>query len=275
MADADRIAYFEVSTPLGRLSKTGHTVGSPGVTEPGLRRLGSYALVLVCSGAGWYRDPRIARRPLGPGDCILVLPDHPHRYRSAGAATWTTYYLVFEGPVFDVWRAGGLLDPADPVVHLAPVRSWLDRFQAVTRQRSDGRRPTPLQQVCRVQALLADIRSSQRRPDLSERDGRWLERVERAIDAPPEDGFDERRLAAELGIAHETLRKRYRRLTGTTLQRRRAERVMEEACRLLTHTELRLRDIAERLGFADEFSFSKRFKAITGRAPGRYRRELD
>jgi transcriptional regulator GlxA family with amidase domain len=46
---------------------------------------------------------------------------------------------------------------------------------------------------------------------------------------------------------------------------------MTTAARLLRETDLPLRSVAERTGYATEFAFGKAFKREFGTAPGRYR----
>ncbi|MDI6619669.1 MAG: AraC family transcriptional regulator [Clostridiales bacterium] len=48
---------------------------------------------------------------------------------------------------------------------------------------------------------------------------------------------------------------------------------VEEACRLLTETNMKILDIALQVGFEDEKSFYKIFKKIKGIAPGKYRKK--
>lgn len=76
-----------------------------------MRVLGSYALVYVVGGGGEYSDARGTRRQVSEGDLIWVFPDIPHAYGPARGGRWDEIYLVFDGPVFDLWRQRGLLDP--------------------------------------------------------------------------------------------------------------------------------------------------------------------
>ena len=57
--------------------------------------------------------------PLTTGDVVLVLPERAHWYGPGRGRTWDELYLVFDGPVFDLWRGTGVLDEAHPV-HSAP-----------------------------------------------------------------------------------------------------------------------------------------------------------
>lgn len=49
---------------------------------------------------------------------------------------------------------------------------------------------------------------------------------------------------------------------------------IEEAKRLLTHSDAAIGDIAIRCGMGDPTAFGRRFRAVTGQTPGTYRRTL-
>ncbi len=57
------------------------------------------------------------------------------------------------------------------------------------------------------------------------------------------------------------------RLTGRTTKQLILERVNLEAVRLLRFSDLSVKEIADRLGFSDQFAFSKAFKRQRGEAP--------
>lgn len=60
---------------------------------------------------------------------------------------------------------------------------------------------------------------------------------------------------------------------GMTMQQYHNAMRMEEACRLLCSTLMRIGDIAEKLGFSDMLYFSRCFHRYTGKSPSRYRKE--
>ena len=49
---------------------------------------------------------------------------------------------------------------------------------------------------------------------------------------------------------------------------------MEEACGLLSDKTLTLRDVAEKLGYCDEYHFSKQFSKTIGWSPREYRARI-
>lgn len=56
--------------------------------------------------------------------------------------------------------------------------------------------------------------------------------------------------------------------------RLRAEWTVEAGCHLLQYTGMTGAQIAERLGYADEYHFSRRFKQLRGETPTQFRRHL-
>jgi AraC family transcriptional activator of pobA len=73
--------------------------------------------------------------------------------------------------------------------------------------------------------------------------------------------------AAELGVTTGTLSRVLTKLTGQTTKQLILDRVLLEAVRLLRFSDLSIKEIAARLGFNDQFAFSKAFKRQRGVAP--------
>jgi len=49
---------------------------------------------------------------------------------------------------------------------------------------------------------------------------------------------------------------------------------MEAACHLMQYAQLTFAQMAEQLGYADEYHFSKRFKQLIGVSPSQFRRQI-
>src|ERR687894_1157350 len=92
---------------------------------------------------------------------------------------------------------------------------------------------------------------------------RFLEALERDFETSHDAGH----YASELGVSPGTLSRILTRLTGRTTKQLILERVVLEAVRLLRFSDLSVKEIAARLGFSDQFAFSKAFKRERGAAP--------
>jgi AraC-like DNA-binding protein len=84
------------------------------------------------------------------------------------------------------------------------------------------------------------------------------------IGVPPLDGPQ---VARVLQMPYESFRKKFVALAGVSPGQYRARRLLERAGELLQHGQLNNRQIAARLGFCDEFHFSRQFKKHHGASP--------
>lgn len=258
-------------SPLGAIKQAAYVKGSKGCGRPIPRKLQNYALVYSLGGEASYWDERIGRRRMQPGDLFFILPNIAHQYGAELGQTWDEYFIVFEGPVFDLWCDIDLISPEKPILHVEPVAYWLRRLEACLDTHGATGQAGTLRQVCQLQSLLAEILcvadgSTQPQPH-------WLESACNALSDGSMRPMDLPKLARSLGISFETFRKKFTQIMGIPPSQYRAARTIDRACSLLLESDILGKEIALRLGFTDEYHFSKRFKQITGLSPIQFRRQ--
>ncbi len=232
------------------------------------RTLPHYTLVYVTRGHGAYRDERGVELPVKAGDAILVYPGLEHWYGPAPGDTWDEFYLVFEGPVFDLWQNTGSLDRENPVVSLRPMDFWRDRILSLIGGGGARTESELISETVGLQALLADIVKAGE-DDMAD-DIAWLSNAKEAI----AQTMDVRRAAQVMGTSYEAFRKRFRKLAGRSPGRFRTSLLMERACQMLTDPDIMLREVSDELGFCDEYHFSRQFSKTVGWSPSEYRSRI-
>ena len=80
-------------------------------------------------------------------------------------------------------------------------------------------------------------------------------------------------LSNALNISYRTLARRFRDETGETISERLTKIRLESAKQLLADSNMTLYDIAEAVGYENEFYFSNSFKKHYGMSPSAYRKE--
>lgn len=80
-----------------------------------------------------------------------------------------------------------------------------------------------------------------------------------------------RSLAEEFNMTTSSFSKLFRDFSGENYVEYVSGLRMKKACELLAETDLRIRDIMERVGYSDLSSFTRKFTQTFGMAPGRYR----
>lgn len=273
-------------TKSGELTKSGEasdetfseTSSDPTRSTPPLSRwrtFGSFALVYLTQGTGKYQDARGRDMPLQAGDTILVFPTLAHRYGPTHPGeSWREIYLVFQGPIFDQWLSSGLLNEHHPIFRLQPIHTWRRRIAQVIDDFPPNTPQAAAVEVCRLQQLLADMLAAAQSNHPDSRDvmhqSQWLAHARQLL----EQGLTPRLAADQLSCAHDTFRKKFTQLAGLTPARYQTMRLIDHACELMHLATLTDKAIAQKLGFCDEFHFSKRFKQITGLSPRAYRHQL-
>jgi AraC-like DNA-binding protein len=268
---SQQVVYNHERTILGRVTLAGYIYDGNGVQGP--RVLGSYALVYLLAGSGWYCDTAGREERVRAGDLLMLAPDVGHSYGPAAGESWNEFYCVFDGPAFDLLRDVGLLAAERVIMHLPAIDTWLGRFEAalpspalVTLSERTIALSRFIQLVTEIVALDRDA-SHPVTPA-------WIPQACRLLAAELDRSDAPRAIAAQIGVPYETFRKVFQRTIGDSPGRYHMTRRIDAACKLLLETDLTLAAIAERLGFANEFHFSRRFKQIAGLAPREFRRQM-
>jgi AraC-like DNA-binding protein len=261
MNPSHQLYHSATSCLLGRITLTGTIHNSIGLPPKPMRVLGSYAVVYLLAGGGHYADANGCRQRVGAGDLLVLFPDLAHTYGPEPGGRWDEIYLVFEGPVFDLWRQSGLLTPAQPVHHLEPVRWWQQRLAGVVAPNLS----TP-ERLALLQAVLAGALAAGAQPEEA-----WLRPARALLEADMDRELYVEDVARQLKLSPETFRKKFSRLAGLSPWHYRLTRIIDRACQLVHEGRLTNKEIAAQLGFSDEFHFSRRFKQITGRSPSQFR----
>ena len=249
-------------SPLGTIRLAGFIENGKGTNGP--RRYPSFALVILLDGLGFYRDERGYSVELRPGDLTWVFPRLQHAYGPQTAKHWTEFFIVFDGPIFELWEAQNLFRDLTPVQHLDRTEIWLDRLLSICS--SQPRTPAgACAAIVSLQAALIDLIRLQ--STSSDEDPEWLERGAHALEQLdlPAGGFAQ--MAKNLGVSYETFRKRFRMRFGLSPQQYRLRCLMQRAAVLLTEEQLSVKETAARVGFCDPYHFSRTFRKVTGRSP--------
>ena len=263
------------NTPVGAISAAGHIVAGRGM-EPGARRtFGAYALVYALAGEAAYWDEIIGSRAIRAGDLFVVFPDIPHRYGAVDGRTWDEFFVVFNGPMFDCWRSQGLISPERSWWHLTPIDYWLGRLRGCIDTQGRLGIHGAFQQVCQLQQVLADILAHAPSPSgATPHHPSWLAEACTLLADPAQRDLDLAGVARRIGVPLDTLRRTFTATMGLPPATWRRTRLIDEACRRLAGGAVTGRQLAEDLGFADEYHFSKTFRRVTGSTLSQFRARL-
>ncbi len=268
------MARNALSPSLGHISLAGFGRVDLGIPRRAMRVLGSFAVVYIVDGSGYYEDASGLRIGLRAGDLLLIFPDLPHAYGPEKDSSWTELFLVFDGPVFDLWLSTGLLNQAKPVHHVEPIYHWMNRFETILGAPHQPGYTPSLLEVCRLQTVLSEALVGGSKGGAEDEESAWAARACMLLESEVGNNLDLREVACELNMSYDGFRKRFARHMHVSPAKYRCIRLVDRACELIQKGSLTDKQIAEKLGFCDQFYFSRRFKEITGRTPSQFRASL-
>ena len=192
----------------------------------------------------------------GPRIRFHTFPDH----------AWNHRYVAFQGATAQIWKSQGLL-PQYP--QAAPHRNYHDRFDELIELSQNYTSWSHRRAVNLLEGLLLEL--AQARSQISHEES-WLENVLQRLHHQKYFSGDYHQLARDHGMALSTLRRRFRLATGMALHTYVMEIRISRARTLLGETDLSLKEISDRLNYADIGYFSRQFREITGVTPSVYRK---
>ena len=258
---------------LGGVNKGGFGVGMP-PSPP--RTLACYGFAYVLDGNGQYQDHHLSATKLGKGGIALFFPGKPHRFGTLPGQFWDELWFEFEGPVFDLMKKNGLLNPKHPLHHAPNCDYWFRRFFQIIPP-VHLRKKIPSQViVTRFVSVLTEILANsetdeepvQARDDWLDTACSMLSTQDTGKASHPAD------VAKKLGLSYETFRKKFRAAVGFSPGHYLLDSRIDRAAALLHQGRFTIKEIALQMSFCDEFYFSRCFKRRFGQSPRAFRQRV-
>lgn len=196
------------------------------------------------------------------GDSVIITPGTRNIY-GGFHDVYEEDTINFLGPVADMLMRAGVISngifPFGNVRRLLPVMELL-RDPAANSQ---------IQANIEFQKLLVDLylaKCSRREEDYP-----LLERLLIELKENPRRWWTVREMAEMCNLSDDQLRRIFLRRTGVAPKLYADRLKLNQAASLLTDSEKSVAEIAAEFGYMDQYHFSRRFKAVMGMSPTRYR----
>lgn len=187
----------------------------------------------------------------------------------AGSAWWEHRYVAFKGARVSRWIADGLYFEGPQA---APDRdkgvTYRVLFDELLQQVRRHDRWGTVRATNLLERILLELAEARAQP--ADREP-WLDLALERL-AKADGAFDYEALADACGMSLGTLRRRFRKATGSALHKYALQCRIGTACSLLGDGDLPVKSIAEKLGYSDVYFFSRQFRQAMGVPPATYRR---
>jgi AraC-like DNA-binding protein len=235
------------------------------------RVMPSFVMVCVLRGRGWFTDGTGTRHEVGPGCVLQMPPGRKHTVVIDPNGAWVEFYLTLPGALWTLMERMSSAWNAEPVLRVELDAALVDHFEqylASLRDTDDDGLPAVMLDGARLMTRLhqrhRDGQCQDSRRRMIAASCRALgEQLDRRIKLPV--------LARRFGLSYERFRKVFTEAVGAPPGEYRTRRRLDQARALLNDRRRTLQDVAQQLGYADAFAFSKQFKRYVGVSPSGYR----
>jgi AraC-like DNA-binding protein len=235
------------------------------------RVLPEFQIGYVSSGEGVF-ETETAKYKVEPGSMLLVLPGVRHRACLTSESGWQEYWVGFRGNYFSRLFDEGVFSK-DFVFFEAGISSRIISTYKRIFDEVITRRPSYQlrigSEILSLIATLLDHKQRQERPDHYQK---IVEKAKGLMALNLYGSIDLPNISSELGVCTSLFNKIFKTYTSMTPYQYYINIKIDEAKNLLEQGGTTVKETAYRLGFEDQYYFSRLFKSKTGVTPKNWKK---
>ncbi len=229
-----------------------------------------YILIYCVKGNGWavIADKKYT---LSAGDFVLLPANTPHEYGADEQTPWTIYWMHFKGTTSSDFVDMMLKRMGDHVASISFQEKRMQLFEEIYTSLERGYSTDNIcyASVC-LQHFLATCCFDNNYLAIHEKTDSislCVNYLQKHIDKPL--SLNDIASAVNLSVSH--FASIFKKNTGFSIIEYFNHLKTQKACQYLQFTDLRINEIADRLGIEDPYYFSRMFTKIVGTSPNKYR----
>ncbi|MDR2476285.1 MAG: AraC family transcriptional regulator [Treponema sp.] len=280
------LPYSEEDEKLGMLCTTAGTIHvPPGIVYPPQKNehpalfrpvaegriLPEFQLIYITEGEGIFssagRDYQVK-----PGCILLLLPGIKHAYRPLLETGWHEYWVGFKGGYFSKLLEEGRFSPEHIFFETGLHDSILNAFNQIL---DEVRAERPLYQfkTCAlILSLVAEVLSRDRRKDQPNHYEKIVARTKYLMESNVCGAINLPSISQQLGISVPRLNTIFKDYTSMTPYQYYIHIKIHKAESLLEQEDISIKEAAYKMGFEDQYYFSRLFKNKTGVSPSDWKK---
>lgn len=201
--------------------------------------------------------------------CMLIQwPGEPMNY--GPESSWIEMYFIYPEDTFTTWKKTGLFTPDNPVRKMYNPAKVIERALELYHQLQH-----PPWSGDRIDSLCYDlVLETWLNEQKTIIENTHIPEIRKRIEESIGGDIDCNALAKEFNMSLSSLRRYWHKYHGEeTFAEYRNYCFLQKSCRLLSETDLAVKEIAVKMNFADPFYFSRKFTQLAGMTPVEYRKK--
>jgi AraC-like DNA-binding protein len=279
------LPYSEEDEKLGMLCTTaGSTMVPPGVVYPPRKNdhpaifrpvavgrvLPEFQIVYISAGEGVFTSSDQTYN-VNPGSVLLILPGLKHSYHPLPETGWHEYWVGFKGAYFSGLIKEGHFSPDQVFFRIGLHDSILSLFNLIIDEVQAQRPLYQIKACAAIISLIAEVLTRDRRKEQLNSYQKTVEKAKYLMESNVFSAIDLSSISDQLGISTSRLNEIFKTYTSMTPYQYYIQIKIYKAESLLEQHDLSVKEVAHKIGFEDQYYFSRLFKNKTGVSPSEWK----
>jgi len=235
------------------------------------RILPEYQIIYITEGEGVFSSGDHTW-DVQPGSMLMVLPGLLHYYKPKKETGWKEYWAGFKGTYFNKLAKEGFLSKDKLFFNIGLSEYLTSLFNRIFDELKSQK---PLYQMKACSAILMLITETLSRSRRQEQPDYYQQIVEKAkfiMETNIHGAINTPNIAKQLGTSTSRLNEIFKQFTSMTPYQYFIQLKIHKAEELLSEENISVKEAAWRMGFEDQYYFSRLFKNKTGIAPSDWKK---
>jgi AraC-like DNA-binding protein len=229
------------------------------------RTLSEFQIIYIIKGEGTF-ETQDTQYPVKAGSALLILPGIKHQYKPHFDLGWTEYWVGFKGEVFSSMLEKNYLRTDQVFFEPGVNTHFLSIFDAILDEISTQKPLYQIKACASIFSLIAELISRERRKAQPDYYQQIVDKTKYLMTRNIYDLICLEDIADELGLSTSRLNEIFKNYTGITPYQYFIDIKIYEA-KMFLEQKIPVKEVACRLGFKDQYYFSRLFKSKTGVKP--------
>jgi AraC-like DNA-binding protein len=233
------------------------------------RTLPEYQIIYVTKGRGVF-EMNQKTHVIVPGTVMMIFPGIRHHYKPDFDVGWTEYWVGFKGPYADTLREQGFLSPRKPLYEVGLQNTLLAIYERIFELLQSQQPLFQIRASSLVLTLVAEVLAHERKTVQHSNSEGLVEKAKFFMEENIYREVNLNGIGGMLGVSTSHLNAVFKSYTAMTPYQYFISIKIRKAKELLEAGSLPIKEVAFRLGFDDQYYFSRLFRKKTGIAPSRW-----
>jgi len=230
------------------------------------RLLPEYQIIYITKGEGAFSSAGNSW-DVQPGSMLLVLPGIIHSYKPKKETGWQEYWAGFKGSYFNKLAKEGFLTEERLFFNIGLSDSLISLFTRIFEEVKSQKPLYQMKACSAILTLISEMLSRSRRQEQPDFFRQIVEKAKIIMETNIYGATNIPNIASQIGVSTSRLNEIFKQFTSMTPYQYFIQLKIHKAEEILSEENISVKEAAWRMGFDDQYYFSRLFKNKTGVSP--------